>query len=195
MNFDQLGLFAPGEPSIEGIDPLKICAAYCCELISSGKVRKPVLCNGDLWINTGGQYSGGYYRACVYRLAPVETFDGPTYTYGEKMAVPSEARFAYGDFARRDPLGFYHGMVIQHGGRSYAICGPSHTVTVDSTILDRAREVEMDEPEAEDGVDYHCDLLDELDEDDAGDELEDVEQNLRDAEAGGARDPRNHRRD
>ncbi|MBL0922088.1 MAG: hypothetical protein IBJ10_08155, partial [Phycisphaerales bacterium] len=52
----------------------------------------------------------------AYRLGAIGAFDGAATTYAEKTR-DSEA-------ARKDPLGFYHGMTVRHGGKQWVMCGP-----------------------------------------------------------------------
>jgi len=43
-------------------------------------------------------------------------FDGKPMTYA--------ARVRNGDAARADANGFYHGMLVKHGGAEFVLCGP-----------------------------------------------------------------------
>ena len=149
----QLGLFAPLPPSIEGIDPVKAIASYSCDLIGmSNKVRKPVSCGGDLWVNTGGSGNRANRTYEMYRLIPVAEFEGIPTTYHEKTAMWQDGDEYPGDYARNDPKGFYHGMAVQNGSVAYVLYGPPQKLTINDLVetLDTTEdEDEMDEDEVD----------------------------------------------
>jgi hypothetical protein len=59
----------------------------------------------------------------AYQLLNANHFDGVATTYAEKTR-DSEA-------IRNDPNGFYHGMIVTHAGRSYALFGPLTQLVAD----------------------------------------------------------------
>lgn len=102
---NQFSLFAQPEPSIEGIDKGAAHRSYRADLICDSKrIRKPVRCNGDRWVNLGGVYYRGTYKGEMYRLCVPEEFDG--------SIIPEGA-------------GYYHGMAVKYGTETLIICEPS----------------------------------------------------------------------
>ena len=96
-----------------------IAGSYSADLIAlKDRVRKPFNFHGGLWTCVGKCPGSGNHRciAEAYRLAAAETFVGVVTTYAEKTQ-DSEA-------ARNDPMGFYHGMKVFRGGKSYVLTGP-----------------------------------------------------------------------
>ena len=85
--------------------------AYSADKIPDGQIRKPFLWQGQLMTTVGGG-PGDSWEA--YRLVELRLFDGTPTTYNE---TDFEA-------ARNNPLGFYHGMTVKHGGETYVIVGP-----------------------------------------------------------------------
>ena len=63
-----------------------------------------------------GTSGGSLLTAKAYRLVEARFFEGEAVTYTEKTR-DSEA-------ARNDPLGFYHGMAVMHGGKPCVLVGP-----------------------------------------------------------------------
>lgn len=131
----QLALFAPLPPSVEGMDIAKASFSYSADLIAmSGKVRKPVACGGNLWINTGTRGTAAHRIAEMYCLVAVAEFDGQPITYHEKTSIWFEGDAYPGDYARNDPNGFYHGMKVQQGGMSYVLCGPPQKLAINGLV-------------------------------------------------------------
>ena len=94
-----------------------IHASYSADRIGMGQpVRKPFLWEGKPWVCTGMSWLKGAVSAEAYRLAHPAVFDGTPVSYGQKTADS--------DAARADPMGFYHGMTVRHGGASFVLCGP-----------------------------------------------------------------------
>jgi hypothetical protein len=92
-----------------------IAAAYSADKIGMGApVRKPFEWQGSLWVTVGTNHLEPSAKA--YRLIDPAVFDGEPTTYGAKTR-DSEA-------ARRDPLGFYHGLSVRQAGRTLLLCGP-----------------------------------------------------------------------
>ena len=94
-----------------------ISASYSADRIAYGQpVRRPFEWQGGLWISTGNAIPHGPDSAEAYRLTAPTQFGGQPQTYAEKTA-DSEA-------ARRDPNGFYHGMIVLQRGREMVLSGP-----------------------------------------------------------------------
>ena len=93
-------------------------AAYSADVIGlKGRVRKPFRLAGARFVATSLHFMRGS-GAEAYRLTPLESFEGTATTYHEKLSTNG------GDDARRDPLGFYHGMRVEYGGKPYVLTGP-----------------------------------------------------------------------
>jgi len=92
-----------------------IHAAYSADRIGAeNKIRKPFRLRGWLWTTVGMSHRGGHTTAKAYRLLSPAEFDGEPTSYSEKNH----------EDARGDPLGFYHGMEVSHGGHTYVLTGP-----------------------------------------------------------------------
>lgn len=87
--------------------------SYSADCIGMGKpVRKPFSFRGSLFVCTGYSRDG----AEAYRLVHPAIFPGKPVRYAE--------RTGNGDEARADLNGFYHGMIVRHGGGEHLLCGP-----------------------------------------------------------------------
>lgn len=109
------GVFDPatGRTTGEG----DIAASYSADRIGMGRpLRRPFPWRGGQWVCTGL----GPHGTEVYRLLDPTAFPGAPTTYPEKTR--------HAEAARRDPLGFYHGMVVRHAGRTLVITGPKATL-------------------------------------------------------------------
>lgn len=93
-----------------------IAASYSADMIAfHGRVRKPFRFQNGLWACVGrSNLTAPTARA--YRLIDITQFEGDPTTYSIKSRK--------GDSVRTDPNGFYHGMTVTHGGRSYVLAGP-----------------------------------------------------------------------
>lgn len=147
----QLGLlFAPLPPSVGGMNLAKALASYSADVIAlAGKVRKPVSCGGDLWVSIGGGGTAAHRVTKMYRLVPVDEFEGEVTTYHEKTSLWLEGDKYPGDYARNDPNGFYHGMKVSNGGNAYALCGPEQTIDV-TNVVELIESDNEDEPAYDD---------------------------------------------
>lgn len=100
------------------LDEGDIAASYSADVIAmQGRVRKPFVLRGCLWIIT----SSGMDRFEAYRLVAEQDFNGTPTTYANKVHADG------GKTARDDSLGFYHGMTVQQGGKRYVLTGPPVT--------------------------------------------------------------------
>ena len=96
-----------------------ISASYSADRIGmAGCVRKPFTWNGVSWVCVSIHGRAGDIRAEAYRLVNPRVFDGPTYTYAERVR---------GWRSSGDTLGFYHGMIVKSGGMQLVLCGPPRT--------------------------------------------------------------------
>lgn len=152
---NQFALFAAPAPSIAGIDPRKGYASYSADVIGmQSKVRKPVSCNGDLWVCVGaGGSAVGALTLRFFRLMPTSEFQGETYTYNEKTSIWRECDTYPGDFARQDPDGFYHGMRVKSGSTSYILTGPELTMETTWALAETPYDPATDDEEEEDEED------------------------------------------
>ena len=90
-----------------------IAASYSADRIGMGQpVRKPFEWKGSLWICV----SMGHSQAEAYRLLHPQAFRGELATYS--------ARVKSGHEGRSNPDGFYHGMTVSHGGKTFVLSGP-----------------------------------------------------------------------
>jgi hypothetical protein len=97
-----------------------IQASYSADTIAfQNTVRKPFLWRGEAWVAVSLSGIGGVQRAEAVRLIAVESFQGAITTYRERCANERAARVA-----RRDPMGFYHGVRVKRGGATYVLSGP-----------------------------------------------------------------------
>ena len=93
-----------------------IHASYSADKIAmESRVRNPFRFSDALWVNTGMSGYGGNWQAEAYRLVARELFSGSPTSYHEKPDAEA---------ARNDPNGFYHGMLVVCGRRSFVLCGP-----------------------------------------------------------------------
>ena len=96
-----------------------IVGSYSGDRICDDKpVRKPFHFRGGLWVcvSTWGEL------ADAYRLVPVASSAVAPTTYSGKTGGEKAA-----EDARNDPNGFYHGVTVKHGGRSFVMTGPKIT--------------------------------------------------------------------
>lgn len=102
-----------------------INASYCAEKIACNEpIRKPFRFEGYSWVCVG--VTNGGHEA--YRLLPPELFEGTPTTYNQKTNHDG------GETARNDPNGFYHGMTVKHGAKSFVLCGPPAIFVGDDTL-------------------------------------------------------------
>lgn len=97
-----------------------IHASYSGDTIAfQNTVRKPFLWRGEAWVAVSLTGMGGVQQAEAFRLVALELFQGTITTYSERCARERAARAA-----RRDPMGFYHGVRVKRGGATYVLSGP-----------------------------------------------------------------------
>lgn len=97
-----------------------IQASYSADTIAfQSTVRKPFLWRGEPWVAVSLTGMGGVQRAEAFRLVALELFPGATTTYRDRCSYERAARVA-----RRDPMGFYHGIRVKRGGATYVLSGP-----------------------------------------------------------------------
>ena len=95
-----------------------ISAAFSADLIAShARVRNPFRLQRWLCITTSVEH-GPRSFATAYRMIPADCFKGTTTSYYGKR-YPQD-----GDYRRSERHGFYHSIAVQHGGKSYVLCGP-----------------------------------------------------------------------
>lgn len=115
--------------SDEEIGEGDIVGSYSADRISEGNsLRKPFRWRDQEWVVVAIQGRATDAQvAKAYRLMPVSVFAGTPTTYPAKVAIDN------GDFARHDPLGFYHGMTVQSGPQTFVLCGPPAWFTPDES--------------------------------------------------------------
>lgn len=102
------------------LDEGDIAASYSADVIAMhGRIRKPFVLRGCMFVCTG---IGGH-RTDAYRLVAERAFDGAPTTYSAKVRADG------GEVARNDPKGFYHGVAVRHGGKTYVLDGPPIALT------------------------------------------------------------------
>jgi hypothetical protein len=163
----QMALFTIA-PSTEGIDTAKVAASISCECIATrATIKKPVTHCGALWVSTGCTWQHGVGAHEVYQLVPLGDFAGESYSYNVKSGIWREGDKYPGDFARSDPNGFYHGMIVKHGADKLVLSGPPQIVVhVEKDFYADAAE--------DDDEDYGDGEPDEVDVDDEHDEEEEA---------------------
>lgn len=101
-----------------------IAASYSADRIGMGKpVRKPFVHRGEAWVCVSRRGRGPSAEA--YKLVPIDW-------YSDRLADAFVGQFfgsyaektADADWARSDPNGFYHGMIVEHGGGHFVMVGP-----------------------------------------------------------------------
>lgn len=94
-----------------------IRAAYSADRIGYGQpVRRPFRHGGKDYVTTGTGGMRDDISASAYRIVTVRHFAGTPRSYRETVLD--------GDAARRNPLGFYHGMGVTHAGKPHVLVGP-----------------------------------------------------------------------
>ena len=94
-----------------------VWASYSGDRIGMGQpIRRPFTWRGALWVCTGMAGKRGEITAEVYKLVDVAVFRGTPTIYAEKTRDAESAR--------RDPMGFYHGMTFKCRGAELVLCGP-----------------------------------------------------------------------
>ena len=98
-------------------------ASYSGDTMPSGQIRKPFAIGSELFIYMGGR--SWDVAVEVYKVVLPTEFTGPTWTYQKKVEHDrKDDDLCNGEFARRDPHGFYHGMTCRHGKQAYVLQGP-----------------------------------------------------------------------
>ena len=109
---EQQGFAFPEVPvNMSSFDEKTLRDAYSGDVITEGRVRKPLRAGGREFTVTG--FGPGY--ADAVELIPREKFPDRVTTYEKKLKVKE------GDAARNDPKGFYYGMAVRSGGREYVL--------------------------------------------------------------------------
>jgi len=94
-----------------------IAASYSGDRIGLGEpIRRPFVFNGSRWVCVSMSGPSESLVAHAYRLVHLSQFDGTPTDYQEKTRDA--------DAARRDPCGFYHGMLVAHAGDRFVLVGP-----------------------------------------------------------------------
>ena len=104
-------------------------------------VKKPFAYGGKLYIATGSSWGDEREWNC-YQLMPKDDFKGETRTY----RIPKGQNYEeYYESLRKDPNGFYHGMLVKRGKDDCVLVGPE--------ISFLAKTISQEIPPAEDIID------------------------------------------
>ena len=110
--------FAPGEFCYQKertVGEGDIVSSYSADKIAfTNSVRNPFTWKGQQWIMT----SGGGSDIQAYQLVHPDAFLRTATTYEKRT------RDDGGEAARHDPNGFYDGMTVTRGKKTYILCGP-----------------------------------------------------------------------
>lgn len=108
-----------------------IIASCSLEQIDKGKVKKPFEWAGALWVILG--YASDETECECWELVPRADWTGPgepttrndkAIDHCERLTETDEPGSPWG-YLRCDPFGFYHGVMVSHGGHEYVIRGPA----------------------------------------------------------------------
>lgn len=101
-------------------------------LIPEGRISSPFQSNGMLLTACGSKTDEeGFSYTPAYQLVAINEYPREATTYQEKtlLTMPdnwyeADQRKYAGDYARNDPNGFYDGMIVKQGSKSYVLMGP-----------------------------------------------------------------------
>jgi hypothetical protein len=112
---------------------LAIHGSYSADTIAEKQhtVRRPFNFEGNLFVSIGGTgLAGKHLEERCYMIIPKAQFQGTTKYYGQSLCPEAKPRKA-GDFdedwaeeRRKQPNGFYHGMLIKRGKAEWVLVGP-----------------------------------------------------------------------
>jgi hypothetical protein len=97
-----------------------IVGSYSGDRICEGRpIRTAFHWRGGIWVcvSTWGEL------ASAFRLTPLASYTAGATTYPARVGASPDAAEA----ARNDPSGFYHGVTVTHGGKSFVMTGPEVT--------------------------------------------------------------------
>jgi hypothetical protein len=83
------------------------------------------VCTG---ISGAGLTESGTQEHEAYRIVTARMFTGTMKSYREKTARAEDV-----ETERNDPIGFYHGMTIMHGGEKLILCVPPIRFTAEKS--------------------------------------------------------------
>ncbi|WP_417517986.1 hypothetical protein [Minwuia sp.] len=93
-----------------------IAASYSGDCIALGKpICKPFIWHGKKLVNTGCRNQGKDRLVTAFQVLHLSLFEGNTFTYAELVKD--------GHRARKDPMGFYHGVKVLHAGETFVLSG------------------------------------------------------------------------
>lgn len=102
-----------------------VSESYSADRIAEkSPVRKPFKYKGKFYISSGSSVGGKIdprHTEQAYQIVPRGEFKGTPLWYGQRLETWG------GDWAeqrRQQPEGFYHGMLIKHGGTEFVMVGP-----------------------------------------------------------------------
>ena len=98
-------------------------ASCSCSSICEGKIANPFKIGSELFVSMGGRAGFSVVKK-VWKVVPAAEFEGPSWSYSEKLSIEKDEYGCGGEFARNDPNGFYHGMKAKWGKQAVVIQGP-----------------------------------------------------------------------
>lgn len=118
--------------------------------ISEGRLRRPVVANGRRFVLLGFSTYDIHRREFeVYEVVDASTFRGKMFTHREKMHYePPKAKYrtawgCTGEYARRDPNGFYHGMTAKLAGKAVVVKGPPVLLVAADTVRTNLKQLKL----------------------------------------------------
>lgn len=97
-----------------------IAASYSADRIGMGeKIRQPFIHEGEVWVCVGRRGRGPTAEA--YRLVPIDWY---TEQLTDQFFGSYAEKTVNAEWARQDPNGFYHGVIVQRGGQHFVMHGP-----------------------------------------------------------------------
>ena len=111
-------------------DTMKVVStSYSADRISENSpVRKPFKYKSKFYISSGSALGSNlhpHHTEKAYPIVPRSEFKGIPHQYGERIHPHGETVEEEWAAQRRAlPEGFYHGMLIKHGGAEFVMVGP-----------------------------------------------------------------------
>ena len=101
-----------------------VSGSYSADRIAEkSPVRKPFKYKGKFYISSGSAVGGKLdprHKEKTYQIVPRGEFKGTPLWYGKRIQPGDD----WAEQRRQHPDGFYHGMLIKHGGAEFVMVGP-----------------------------------------------------------------------
>lgn len=88
-------------------------------MASAGKIRKAFRWQAQSMVTVSFFRQSDLEQAEAFQLIPLRAIIGTPITCAEKIGTVDRA-----DAARNDPRGFYHGMTVKQGRKTFVLVGP-----------------------------------------------------------------------